>query len=354
MFDDIKRHYLSLSKEDRRKLIKELQLTTFEDVSLDTNMSCCPHCSSHEFTKHGKHKGEQRYHCRSCKRTFKSSTGTAIGKIKKKREFLAYQDAMLSEGYMSLDKMSKKFNISIQTSFTWRHKVLLSIPETASKIEGEAEMDDLWFLYSQKGRKGLQYSRERGGTKHKGDNDYQVKVLAVANKEQVELKVSNIGRVSQADIHRSVGDKMSKKTTLMSDKHQSIAAYANNAKIKHINFKASEHTADGKGVQRVNNMAERLKTMVNRTFRGVSTKYLQMYANWFKTRENHKADIENSDVFQKAMLSNKKAWDVYSNIESIYERFIKSHSKRTYRCPVINRFKTTNWNKQVVFDYAFI
>jgi hypothetical protein len=261
---------------------------------------------------------------------------------------------MFSDGYMSLDKMSKRFNISIQTSFTWRHKVLLSIPDTASKLEGETEMDDLWFLYSQKGRKGLQHSRKRGGTKHKGDNDYQVKVLAVANNEHVELQVSNIGRLSRSDIQRSVGDKINKKTILISDKHQSIAAYASNAKIKHVSFKASEHTTEGKGVQRVNNMAERLKTTVNRTFRGVSTKYLQMYANWFKTRENHKAETEKSNVFQKAMLSNKKAWDVYTNIESIYERFIKTHSKRTYRCPVINRFKSTNWNKQVVFDYAFI
>lgn len=282
MLNKIKELYLSLNEDDRRAVLKELQVSSFEEVSLETHINSCPHCSSSAYTKYGMHKGEQRYQCQSCKRTFKSTTGTAIGNIKKKREFLAYQDAMLTEGYLSLEKMSKKFNISIQTSFAWRHKVLLSLPDTSSKFEGETEMDDLWILYSQKGRKGLEFSRKRGGSKHKGDSDFQVKVLTVANKNQVEMKVSKIGRISQADIQRSVGDKLGKKTTLISDKHQSIAAYANNAKIKHIRFKASDHTVDGKGVQLVNNLAERLKNTVNRTLRGsyeISTDVCKLVQN---------------------------------------------------------------------------
>jgi hypothetical protein len=256
---------------------------------------------------------------------------------------------------MSLEKIAKKLNISIPTAFAWRHKILLSLPISSSKFEGDTEIDDLWFLYSQKGRKGLEYSRKRGGSKHKGDNDFQVKVLATANKEQLNLKVVKIGRLSQSDIQRSMGDKFNKKTTLVSDKHQSIAAFANSAKIKHESFKASDHiTAEGKGVQRVNNIAERLKTSVNRTLHGVSTKYLQMYANWFQTMENYKDKIRENEVFQKTMLSNKTTWDVYTNIEKVYERFIKNHSVRTYRCPVVSRVKAANWNQHVIIEYAFI
>lgn len=65
-------------------------------------------------------------------------------------------------------------------------------------------MDDLWFLYSQKGRKGLDYARERGGSKRKGDNDFQVKVLAASDKKQLELKVAKIGRISEKDIIQAV------------------------------------------------------------------------------------------------------------------------------------------------------
>lgn len=113
-----------------------------------------------------------------------------------------------------------------------------------------------------------------------------------------------------------MGGKFNKKTILVSDKHQSIAAFANSAKIKHESFKASDHiTAGGKGVQRVNNIAERLKTSVNRTLHGVSTKYLQMYANWFQTMENHKGKVRGNEVFQKTMLSNKTTWDVSNETE---------------------------------------
>jgi len=31
-------------------------------------------------------------------------------------------------------------------------------------FENITEVDDIWFLYSQKGRQGLKYSRNRGGT----------------------------------------------------------------------------------------------------------------------------------------------------------------------------------------------
>jgi len=353
--DKIKELYLSLRQEDREALMKELHIISFDLPATEDSVDSCPHCHASSVIKYGTHKGEQRYQCKSCRRTFNSISGTAIGKIIKKKEFLACQNLMLTEGYMSLEKTAKRLNISIPTAFAWRHKILLSLPASVSKFEGDTEIDDLWFLYSQKGRKGLDYSRKRGGTKHKGDNDFQVKMLATANKKQLDLKVVKIGRLSQSDIQRSMGDKFTKKTTLVSDKHQSIAAFANRAKIKHESFKASDHvTAEGKGVQRVNNIAERLKTSVNRTLHGVSTKYLQMYANWFKTIENYKDEVKENKVFQKAMLSNKTAWDVYTNIEKVYERFIKNHSVRTYRCPILSRVKASNWNQHVINEYAFI
>lgn len=353
--DKIKELYLSLRKEDREALLKELQIASFDLPTTEIPVDTCPHCQSISVIKYGTHQGAQRYQCKICGRTFGPTTGTAIGRIIKKKEFLACQHLMLTEGYMSLEKTAQKLNISIPTAFTWRHKILLSLPALTSKFEGDTEIDDLWFLYSQKGRKGLDYSRKRGGTKHKGDNDFQVKVLATANKQQMDLKVVKIGRLSQSDIQRSMGDKFSKRTTLVSDKHKSIAAFATRAKIKHERFKASEHvTAEGKGVQRVNSIAERLKTAINRTLHGVSTKHLQMYANWFKTMENYKDKVTESEVFQKAMLSNKTTWDVYTNIETVYERFIKNHSVRTYRCPIVSRIKAVNWNQHVIAGYSFI
>lgn len=83
----------------------------------------------------------------------------------------------------------------------------------------------IWIRYSQKGRKGLKYAKKRGGTSHKGDSTYQVKILTAKNSDHTEMNVTNIGRLSKSDIQRTMGDKLSKKTILISDKHSSIKGF---------------------------------------------------------------------------------------------------------------------------------
>lgn len=167
------------------------------------------------------------------------------------------------------------------------------------------------------------------------------------------MKVSNIGRLSEADIQRLIGGLMTKKTIVISDQHPSIAAFTKKNKIEHHSFKASNHiTKDGKGVQRLNNIAKRLDTFINRIFCGVSTKYLQLYVNWFKFQENFKNKIDKINM-RKEILSKKFTWDLYSNIEKVYENFIRNHSVRTYRCPQAEKFKAQSWNHRVITECAF-
>jgi len=346
--------FKQLPSEDRKILLAQLYKET-ESMQLEgKQVKNCPHCQNTVITKYGNHNGEQRFKCSQCGKTFKETTGTVLGKIRKKSLFLKYQDAMINEDYTSIIKMSERFGISVPTAFNWRHKILLSLPESEAKFEGETEIDDLWIRYSQKGRKGLEYPKKRGGTSHKGDNDYQVKILTTTNESQTEMKVTNIGRLSKSDIQRAMGDKITKKTVLISDKHQSISAFAKDNKIQHHSFKASDHTThDGKGVQLLNNIAARINTLLNRTFCGVSTKYLQLYVNWFKLKENHKGKTKDINL-QNEILSRKYTWDLYSNIEKVYENFIKNHSVRTYRCPQREKFKSQGWNQRVISDYSFL
>jgi len=346
--------FQDLDTTKRRELVAELYQET-EQLELQGKHSLnCPHCKNDSISKYGKDKGEQRYKCGGCKKTFKETTGTVLWRIRKKPSFLKFQESMLTEGYWSIREMALKFEISIPIAFAWRQKILLSLPENTKKFEGEVEMDDLWVVYSQKGRKGLKYSKKRGGTKHKGDSNFQVKVLTTTNGSNTEMKVTNIGRISEVDIQRTMGDRFTKNTILISDKHSSISAFAKSNKITHLRFTAKEHVDNqGKGVQLLNNIAGRLNTMLNHTFRGVSTKYLQLYANWFKIKENIKEGTARID-FQDKMLSKKYTWDLYSNIEKVYGKFILNHSVRTYRSPQQDRFKCQNWNQYAASQYAFI
>ena len=274
--------YKKLSSDAQKQLLIDLPKLGKNELSKKDGLPIkeCPYCKQTNIFKDGKPKGTQRYKCKSCNRNFSSTTGKVFSGIKKKSKFSEYKNIIIKEGLLPLKQMSLRLGISIQTSFDWRHKILSSLNTENEDFEGITEIDDLWFLYSQKGRKGLKYSRKRGGSKRKGDNDFQVKMLATMDREQsTDLSVVRIGRLKSSDIKRKVGKKISKTVTLVSDKHSSISAFAKRNNIEHINFKASDHMADDKHhVQTVNNLASRIKGKLNHTLRGVSTKYLQNYS----------------------------------------------------------------------------
>lgn len=342
--EQIKDIFKKLPTEEQNQLLKDLPSLRNKSLSRIENSSIvgCPYCKKTDIFKNGKQKGTQRYKCKSCNRNFKATTGKAFYGIKKRGKFDEYKRIMLKEGLQPLKQMSSRLGISHQTAFDWRHKILSSMNIETENFNGVTEIDDLWFLYSQKGRQGLKYSRKRGGSKRKGDNDFQVKMLVTMDrKESTDLSVVRIGRLKSSDIKRKVGEKIHKTATLVSDKHGSISAFAKQNNIKHINFKASKHMADGEHhVQTVNNLASRIKGKLNHTLRGVSTKYLQNYSNWFKFYELNKNSANIELEADKILEANIDAWNTFTNNENFYKRFIKEYSKRTYRCPTKRTWKT--------------
>ena len=331
--DEIVRLFKSLTEEDKSVVLQELnQASTLETVRIEeAHIVSCPHCESKLFVKNGKRGEVQKYKCKACCRVFTSRTGTSLHRLQKADKFELYKSLML-ESYYPIKQIAKKVGISIQTAFDWRHKILSGTVKDDKAFEGITEIDDIWFLYSQKGRKGLDYSRKRGGSKRAGDNDFQTKLLITTDRSKTtDMSLVCIGRLKKSDIERKVSGRFSESCALVSDKHRSIASFAKSENLKHVSFKASEHTAGGEyHVQNINNMAAGLKTIVNRTLKGVSTKYLQNYANWYQIRSK-KIDAEE---IGRMLLQNKDATSIYLNREGIYKWFIENFSQRTYRCPV--------------------
>jgi hypothetical protein len=159
-----------------------------------------------------------------------------------------------------------------------------------------------------------------------------------------------IGRLKKSDIQRKVSGRFTEGGTLVSDKHRSISSFAKSEHLEHISFKASEHTAGGEyHAQNINSMASKLKGIINYSFRGVSTKYLQSYANWYllKSRNLSSNNLEN------LLAQNKEAVDIHKNREAIYKRFIENFSRRTYRCPVKRSF-VSQMNSEMIDKLNFI
>jgi hypothetical protein len=258
-------------------------------------------------------------------------TGTSLHGVHKPEKFELYKPLML-DAYYPIKKIAMKVDISIQTAFDWRHKILTGALKDDKPFKGITEIDDIWFLYSQKGRKGLKYSRKRGGSSRAGDNGFQTKLLITADRNRTtDMSLACIGRLSKADIERTVSRRFSDDCILVSDKHRSIAAFAKSEHLEHISFKASEHTAGGEyHVQNINAMAASLKAIINHTLKGVSTKYLQNYATWYQIISKK----TNPEELSNTLLKNKNAAQLFVNREGIYKWFIENLSKRTYRCPV--------------------
>lgn len=336
---EILRLFKSLSEQDRISVLAELDKAGAYQppVQSDQAAGSCPYCESKLFIKHGKRNGTQKYKCKGCCKIFTLKTGTSFHRIQKREKFELFKSLML-EAYYPIRQMAGKVGITVQTAFDWRHKVLSGMAKDDVRFKGTTEIDDIWFLYSQKGRKGLKYSRKRGGSKRAGDNDFQAKLLITSDRNKTtDMSLVRIGRLKKEDMVRKLSGRFSEGCTLVSDKHRSIGAFAKYENLAHVSFKAADHTAGGDyHVQNVNNMAVGLKNLINRSLRGVSTKYLQNYANWFKLR-NEKMNL---DEMERSLGKEKNLVTIHVNRESIYKGFIAKYSKRTYRCPVVRSFRT--------------
>ncbi|GAB3538401.1 IS1595-like element ISSsu9 family transposase [Pontibacter brevis] len=282
----------------------------------------CPACGSVSVVRYGYLQNRTRFQCKDCKKTFTDLTGTAISYIKKKHLWEQYITLMV-EGN-SLREIASKMDISLKTAFDWRHKILTAFEELSkTKFNGIVEVDDVWFLKSEKGRKGLTKPRKRGGTNRRGDNSDQAKVLfSVDRSKNIDLTVACMGRLKRKDLDRILRNRVSADSNIIcSDKHPSIKSFAKTHGFTHYRIHASKKQYSvGKiyHVNNLNNLAKRFKDYIKK-FNGVATKYLQSYLNLFKFIELFKKQKGMVSELYHASLSDKLTLGRYSNIEGRYQ-----------------------------------
>ena len=295
---EIKQIFRQLSLRDQNELLSELLLEqelqgkvleeAGNQVSKKRKKKPCPHCSSTKTHKRGKQKGVQMYRCTNCKKWYSETTGTALYDIKLKSKWQAYLNCM--EKGMSIKKIAKELDISIQTSFDWRHKILSSLDQfTPDVLSDEVECDELELALNEKGNKSLTRApRKRSSdfkrNKGKGiDTTVQV-VTAVSRNGDKILKAVESKRLNKKEIAKVLDGKLEDNATLITDKHPSYKAYAKTQpKIKHKQLLAKDHVDKNDKtihLQKVNNLHGQLRRFL-RPFNGVSSKYLQNYLNWF-------------------------------------------------------------------------
>jgi hypothetical protein len=121
----------------------------------------------------------QRYRCMDCRKSFTDVTTTPLHRTHLPHKWLDFIQCMI-EGY-SLRKSSEMIEVHFVTLFYWRHKILSALKQMDSEqFSGIVEMDETYFLYSEKGKRKItgRKSRKRGGaSKYRGISRDQVCVL---------------------------------------------------------------------------------------------------------------------------------------------------------------------------------
>jgi len=242
----------------------------------------CAECKSVNVRTWSKPNPLTRYKCRDCGMTFTALTGTPLHHLRRRDVWLDYAQA-LADG-VSLRKAAKRCGIVLNTSFRWRHR-FLALPKAkkATAVSGILEVDETYFLKSQKGARKIEgrKARKRGGKASKpGLSDEHTPVL-IARDRTGATTDAMLEKVDTANITEHLGGIVQKDTLLISDGEKAYAAFSAARNFLHVWIIASkgEHVWQGYHIQNVNAYTSGLKTWMVR-FRGVATKYLDSYLGW--------------------------------------------------------------------------
>jgi transposase-like protein len=306
---------LRVEFEGKGKLLEvtSLEITTKKD---------CPYCGNIKVHKRGKQDGVQMYKCVGCTKWFSSTTGTPLWDIKKKDKWQSYLSCM--QRNVPIKKAALEVGICIQTSFDWRHKILSVLnKEIPVKLSGRVESDELELPLSNKGERNLtRKARKRSGdfkrnTETKEITTVQV-LTAVDQNNQTYFKAIETKRITANDLKKTLGKKLDKNVTLITDKHPSYIPFVKSkSSIKHKTVKSTEHVnkADKKvNLQKVNNQHKQLRQFLGK-FNGVSSKYLQNYLNWFAYGKNMESYANQTKQWFLAILTTDIAYNLYQLIK---------------------------------------
>ncbi len=311
----------------------------------------CPWCGSEHFIKHAKYHYTYRYKCKSCNRTFLPSTGTCIHYIHKKVQFYDYANVLKNEGLLSLSTMCKKFDIAPLTSFDWRHKLIMSIPRNDKFLGNEVIGYNLQFNFSRKGRKGI--LNPLSSIKAKGlltDEKYKSQVFSLSNSKELVSKLVTVGEVKLQDIERTIAKNICLTKNLSFN--QEIHGLTEFAKKKRFNLiDTTKKSLDNKKNIFKNNFSSlnlEFKVLINKIKKGVATKYLPLYCNYFVTFYSKKFS-----PFAKKIINQKFTWAFYTLTEQFYKEFILNYTEMNYAKPTKRKWKTSNkyYFKKEMFPY---
>jgi transposase-like protein len=189
---------------------------------------------------------------------------------------------------LSIRKTAQQIGVSTATAFRWRHRFLQAIvSQQPRQVEGLLEVDETYFLYSRKGQRNLDREpRKRGGkAKKRGLSKEQVPVVVAIARGQAYTADQVLPKMNGKALVEALRPVVKPDTIVCGDGNSAYYALPRELGITLKMFSASKHGCPinpAFHVQTVNSYHERLKTWIDRKFRGVATSYLPNYLAWLR------------------------------------------------------------------------
>ena len=316
LYSELKSMSSSELKVLSSKIIELLKSTS--NTHADVEISCCRRCESHDIVKFGKDKnGKQRYKCKACNTIFNLDSYSAFSKTHYDiSTWEKYIDLLLKGG--TLAECATSCGISVQTAFTWRHKILNTLQKDQANrlLGGIVETDELYLSISYKGnhKKSKNFTMPRDSYERGTDNREQIGsracvMCAIERNGQYYGEVLGKGQPTIAALSYAFDQRILPDTIVLSDKSTGLKNYFNNREsiqlvrlMAHVKPKSMNSPPEVRGafhIQNVNNVHSRIRKFLYK-YNGVATKYLNHYISLFIWIENHK-NIPDVDLSQRAI-----------------------------------------------------
>ena len=280
----------------------------------------CPHCQAEGklgfVVKHGFKNGVQRYYCKVCGKHFVPNTKTVFSGTRKSSDVWEKFIKLTIEG-ASLHCCAEECNISYQTSFTWRHKILSVFKKAQEKtmMTGKVEMDEMLIPLNFKGNhiKGSDITQRRKGKdvdtrmprvafkrgtdrKSKSANDRACVFCMVQNGNKGFYgAVPGVGFMHEDMLDATFNKHVNKDDSVVCvDTYKITSNYLAKNNYKHIVLSSNtsnnhnEHIPEIQGeyhIQHVNAMHRQIRLFLS-DYYGVSSKYLENYISLFVWLKN--------------------------------------------------------------------
>ena len=261
------------NKEYRLKLLKEkidkstLKIENNINDKKQNKYIKCPHCKSEDVIKYGSYNGIQRYKCKNkkCERTFTKQTESPFRYSKKFKENCHKYKELYEKG-LTIRECAEILNISIVTSFFWRHRFLYNLKQV-NYVEKLCDYAELTRVVLLENFKGDRYSKNKEKDKISIVNAMNksidiISIIAARNHLGFrELKENIEPRIDKKAIAVAFLDG---RLQAFSDKHNTI----NKIRIRRIDITPIDASYSLK-----------IKRWLKK-FRGVATKYIDHYLSW--------------------------------------------------------------------------